>query len=159
MTMKSSCPPNDPEALSQNNAAMTFKIWDDAVEPYFHVELWGPLNVRDLEDCYKQIFNHPNWKTGANILWDARGGTFDHINDYDLEAISDMTCRYKDQGGRGRVAWVVARTVDFGVSRMFEMMNDGKIIFHFEVFRTLAAAQEFLASRDESEQESHRVYF
>ncbi|MDY6792097.1 MAG: hypothetical protein SWH54_12590 [Thermodesulfobacteriota bacterium] len=91
-----------------------------------------------------KIIKHPNWDVALDILWDVRKCTLDHLNNDDLLAIGHMTNKYRKQRGNGLAAWVVSRDIDFGISRMFEMLNENKVIFNFSVFKTIQKAQDHL---------------
>ena len=129
---------------------MNFLITIDKKLPYFQINLSGQFDLHDLEKCYVTIFDHPDWAPGLHILWNAKGCTFEHLDTDDLHAISDMTSQYKQQRGEGRAAWVVSRDIDFGISRMFEMLSKRDVIFDFCVFKTIPEAQDFLSSTDEN---------
>ena len=123
---------------------MDFMIVNDKECPYFQIELAGQFDLQDLESCYVEILNHPNWVVGLDILWDARKCTFAHLGKDNLHAITGMTSKYKEQRGEGRAAWVVGRDIDFGISRMFELLSKDTVIFDFHVFKTIQEAQDYL---------------
>jgi len=129
---------------------MNFKIIKDKELPYFKIELSGQFDLQDLEMCYLKIINHPDWDTALNILWNARKCTFEHLNNGDLSAISDMTNKYREQRGDGLAAWVVSRDIDFGISRMFEILNENKVIFSFRVFKTMQEAQDYISHTNQN---------
>lgn len=111
---------------------------------FFMIALSGRFDVRDLETCYLDMLDHANWKTGADVLWDATDCTFDHLGARDVRAIGEMTEKYREQRGNGKAAWVVGRDVDFGISRMFELLNKEKVVFDFRVFKTVEEAKEWI---------------
>ncbi|MBU0731196.1 MAG: hypothetical protein KKE17_02360 [Proteobacteria bacterium] len=124
---------------------MDYKIAKHTDRPYYQIEISGRFDVPDLENCYMEIINYPGWAPGMDILWDARECTFEHLTNDDLSSIGDMTAKYQELRGKGLAAWVVQRDVDFGISRMFEMLTEGKVIFNFKVFKTMDAAKNFLS--------------
>lgn len=129
---------------------MNFKINKDKELPYFQIELSGPFDLQDLERCYVKFINHPEWDIAHNILWDAGKCTFEHLSNDDLFAIGDMTNKYREQRGNGLAAWVVSRDIDFGISRMFEMLNENKVIFNFCVFKTIQKARNYILTTNQN---------
>ncbi|OGQ96397.1 MAG: hypothetical protein A2521_09270 [Deltaproteobacteria bacterium RIFOXYD12_FULL_57_12] len=129
---------------------MDFKIIKQNELPYYQVELSLKFNLQDLEKCYLEIINHPNWVPGLNIIWDARKCTFDHLRAVELNAIAEMTAKYKEQRGAGLATWVVGRDVDFGIARMFQMLSEDKVIFEFCVFRTIQEAQDCISRANQN---------
>lgn len=126
---------------------MDCTIVHETAVPYYHIELSGQFELDDLERCYVEILQHPDWVPGLDILWDAQKCTFQHLQRDELDAIANMTEKYREQRGAGRAAWVVSTDIDFGISRMFENMNQRKVVFDFSVFMTLPEAKEYLANK------------
>ncbi|MCL7486910.1 MAG: hypothetical protein M8357_01890 [Desulfobulbaceae bacterium] len=128
---------------------MKYQIKKEDNLPYYLVQLSGPLCLDQLEKCYVEIINHPQWKPDTDILWDAQQCIFDHLDSEDLNSIGTMTLKYKEKRGRGKAAWVVAREIDFGVSRMFDILSEGKVAFHFRVFKNMQNARQFFSQGDD----------
>lgn len=118
-------------------------IWDSQI-PNLNIELSGEFDVNDLERCYRQILEHEQWHTGMDILWDVRNCSLTNLSVNDLKAIAWMTDKYKDRRGKGKAAWVISRDVDFGVSRMFELVNQGKLNYNFYVFKSIREAKDWI---------------
>jgi hypothetical protein len=132
-------------AFSQEDE-MEYRIRIDAGLPYLLIELTGDFDVRALEKCYREFLSHPSWKTGMDILWDCRRCSLVSLAESDMRIIGKMTEKYRDARGAGKAAWVVGKDVDFGLSRMFEIINEEKVVFQFRVFRSLAQARDWIAS-------------
>jgi len=115
----------------------------------FLIKLSGRFELRDLESCYKDMLAHDRWKTGTNVLWDATECTFEHLGTKDVRLIGEMTVKYKEKRGNGKAAWVVSRDVDYGISRMFELLNKGKVVFDFHVFKSIEEARVWITAADE----------
>ena len=126
---------------------MEYEILVDSGKPYFQINLSGRFDIDDLENCYQHFIAHPAWKKGKDILWDTRECFSDHLTQSDMQFIGKMTNKYQDKRGPGLAAWVVSREVDFGLGRMFEMINEGRVIFNFKVFRTFADAEKWILSK------------
>ena len=125
---------------------MEYRISFDAGPPYLLIALTGDFDVRTLEECYREFLAHPSWKPGMDILWDCRRCSLISLDADGMKVIGKMTEKYREKRGPGKAAWVVEKDVDFGLSRMFEIINEGKIIFNFRVFRSMEAARDWIAS-------------
>lgn len=125
---------------------MKFQIVYDEKTSSFRINLSGKFNAADLETCYQAIFKQPKWQKGSNILWDAQKSTFEHLKHFDMTSIAAMTNKYGDKRGNGIAAWVMGREVDYGIGRMFEIINENKVVYDFRLFKTIADAEECMMS-------------
>lgn len=123
---------------------MEYTFTRDPDQPYLYIALNGPFDLNRLESCYQAMLARPDWRPGTNVLWDARACSFAHLDQDDVRAIAAMTRKYREQRGRGRAAWLVREAVDYGISRMFQLANEGQVVFHFQVFRSLNQARAWL---------------
>lgn len=123
---------------------MDYQISFDSETSYLQITLLGIFNVTDLETCYKDFLQNPNWESGTDILWDCTKCDLEHLSSNDMKGIGLMTEKYKVHRGPGKAAWVVGKEVDFGLARMFEIINEGKVIFNFRVFRTMDEGKSWI---------------
>ena len=117
---------------------MEYHIIDDDGRSHFTVVLAGEFDCHDLERCYLEMIHHHRWQAGKDVLWDVRRCTSDRLVSSDIRAIATMLHKYGEQRGRGKA--------DYGMSRMFEMMNEATVVFQFRVFRDHNEADQFLRS-------------
>jgi len=125
---------------------MEWQIENPQDTSWFVVRLGGVFRLDDLEACYRELLDRPDWTSGSDIFWDARACDFSDLDLAEIEQIAQMTERYRERRGHGRGAWLVSRDVDFGISRMFELLSEGKVPFTFRVFRVEDEATTWLKS-------------
>jgi len=104
------------------------------------VRLTGTLQATDIKDAFSAMVAHPDFEPGFNSLWDLRGASAARL---DFEALRDVVraaAFKKDARGSGKVAVVVAHDVDYGVSRIYEMLASG-LPTVVNVFRRLEEAE------------------
>lgn len=109
------------------------------------VRLTGTLQADDLKEAFAAMVGHPDFEAGFNSLWDLRGASAARL---DFEALRDVVravATRKDARGRGKVAIVVTQDVDYGVSRVYEMLASG-LPTVVNVFRTLEEAAAWFAA-------------
>ncbi len=112
--------------------------------PFFEIKLTGIFNLDDLESCYLDMLSHEKWIKGADILWDVTECQLDDLDSNLVRQIAIMTTKYAQERGNGRAAWLVNRDIDFGISRMFELINEKKVVFAFNVFKQRKGAEDWL---------------
>jgi len=113
------------------------------------VTLSGPIAIDRWKEAYHQLLSHPDFRKDMNTLWDFRAVEKIHtMEPSDMHAIAREVTDHAEQRGTGRVALVMAREVDFGLARMYELMSDGLVPLSIQVFRDLGKAEAWLAETD-----------
>ena len=98
----------------------------------------------DLEEV-SQLLVGTDWKGSTLYLWDLRSVTRGPDSAAELRHAAQLVERGHKQWAGSRVAIVVARDVDFGMARMFQVFAEDAGV-EFEVFRELEAALDWLGS-------------
>jgi hypothetical protein len=68
------------------------------------------------------------WRDGCDTIFDYRSGTLAHLTGYNLDEKISVLLSHIDRMGNGKMALVLSDQVSFGISRMFELMADGKML-------------------------------
>ncbi|MFQ5703788.1 MAG: hypothetical protein ACE5HT_07180 [Gemmatimonadales bacterium] len=112
------------------------------------ISVTGVVEAREHQLQYEEITrSYPSW----NRLWDFRDADLSQLSESDLASIADFAAQREDPKERPRVALLVGRNVDFGVSRMYEVLAEERYSATFSVFRDEAAAERWLSARDDPE--------
>ena len=106
----------------------------------------GRLTALDIVNVFDELINFPEFKTGMNTLWNVTDATHPDLTTDDIRVIATHVHRFAEKRGNGKVAWVVANDVDFGIGRMFEMLTDREIPMTYRVFRDIVEAKLWLGS-------------
>ena len=82
-----------------------------------------------------------------NEIYDIRQLSGERLTADEIGELADYFQRYaSDRRPPGsRTAIVVARDIDYGISRMIALMSDGRVPFEVEVFRSPEAAEAWIA--------------
>jgi hypothetical protein len=84
----------------------------------------------------------------GNELYDVRQLAGERISAADIDAISNYFKRYGSvRPANSKTAVLVADTLDFGISRMIQMLTDGAVPFKIGVFRSLEEALAWIESK------------
>ena len=123
---------------------MKYTIKGKVSADHFTIEISQQFDINDLEKCYIEIINHKDWKVADDILWNACSCRFNGLDMESLKDIAKMTSKYADKRGNGKAACVVSKDLDFGIARMFELINEGQFGFKFRVFKTVESAIDWI---------------
>ena len=107
------------------------------------VRITGRVTVAEAERAFERLAAHPQYHDGVARLWDLREAKFTGFALNDMRRIGDAAIATLSNPS-GRVALLVAREVDFGLSRMYQAT--GGETLPLQVFRDLEAAEVWLKS-------------
>jgi hypothetical protein len=133
-------------APSRGEKIMEHTIMFDNEMSCFIVSATGPATVRDLRAFIDEVLKDERWRGGMNVIVDYRLAELNFLTSSDAHALADMVKRLKEKVGAGRVAHVVARTVDFGMIRMWENLIEDQVSFGFRVFYSMDDALSWIVS-------------
>ena len=126
---------------------MEFTIHIDDGGAVATMRLTGPVTVTDLEKVIEQMATHPQYHEGMARLWDLRKAKLPRVTQDDMRRLGDIS-RAKTSIPGTRVAVLVAKDVDFGVTRMFMSTEGESLLASTNVFREAEAAEAWLRASD-----------
>lgn len=114
----------------------------------FIVETEGDGTVQGIIAFLDDIISHPSWRPGRFVLLDHRRLTLDKISHQGVEQVSDYFASISDDLGNGKIALVMNRDVDFGITRAWENMTMDRTSMRTHVCRSLEQARAWLLEQD-----------
>ena len=104
-------------------------------------ETWnGPITKQDLIEAIYRLIADPQWEKQMNVIADFRNAKLE-LTTQEMYEYADWV-RQKDS--TKYLAIVVSRTLDFGMSRMFEMLTEPDHYKDSRVFFDLADAEQWI---------------
>lgn len=128
---------------------MDYTVQRDNNLPYQTIKITGELKFEYFDKFYTDLIKNENWEKDKHVLWDLRQCNFDSLNSFNLESISYMISRHEPERGKGKSAIVVTRNVDYGIARMFELINENRFKFNFMIFKAMDEAIQWLSQDEE----------
>jgi hypothetical protein len=108
----------------------------------------GRVTGHDLVEYYRRLRAHPDFRSNLNEIFDAaRVDTFD-VTAEDVRALSSITEEFTKRGVPVRVAIVAPGDLEFGMSRMYEMLQVQSINV-LKVFRDRKTAEDWILANDQ----------
>ena len=104
----------------------------------------GLINVPELIDYLKQLHNAPDFDSGMKVLWDLRKADLSLVSTPDVRSIMESVVKPWRKIERNKAALVVSGALDYGLSRMFQIMMGGETTSTITVFKDLGKAKEWL---------------
>lgn len=110
----------------------------------------GRLGGTDLIEYYRRLRAHPDFRSNLNEIFDATQVEAVDVTADDVRRLSSITEEFTKHGVPVKVAIIAPGDVEFGLSRMYEMLQIQSINV-LKVFRERAAAEAWiLGTRSEA---------
>lgn len=119
----------------------------DADAEVVRIDVTGRPAASDLLELYGRVIGDHG---GRSRLWDYRAADLTGLSGRDLAVIADAVSRKEPEPEGFRVAVVVEKDVDFGISRMYQALAERRLSVPYEVFRNLADAERWLRDGPEA---------
>ena len=104
----------------------------------------GRFLIDDLEAAYAYSFEHPDYKSSMNALWDLLEADIAGVSSEELtEAVKLVQSVTEKRGGGYKVAFVVPDEVSYGITRMFKALGNN-LGFQMSSFRNMDDANIWL---------------
>jgi hypothetical protein len=95
------------------------------IDGIFEAKIYGDVAVKGYRDLLEEIFDHPEWEPGSPIMFDETELKSGTLTVNDVSAIANLCLLYKKQFGSAKVAILVARDLEFGMNRMWQILMEG----------------------------------
>lgn len=103
----------------------------------------GDLGANDIREGLVGVWQRPEFRTRARVLWDLRNANAADLPSSDLRNIAAFESRGRPEHPPVRLAFLVARDVEFGLARMVGVFSEDHLIEQ-NVFRDDEEARRWL---------------
>ncbi len=103
----------------------------------------GRVTGLDLVEYYRRLRAHPDFRSNLNEIFDAAQVDAVDVTAEDVRTLSSITEEFTKRGLPVRVAIVAPGDLEFGMSRMYEMLQVQSINV-LKVFRDRKTAEDWL---------------
>ncbi len=122
---------------------MPIRITVDKQNALIHTHATGHVTGADLIDYYQRLRAHPDFRSNLNEIFDATEVEQIDLTADDVRKLSAFTEEYTSLGVPVRVAIVASGDLEFGMSRMYEMLQVRSINL-LKVFRERSQAERWI---------------
>ena len=106
----------------------------------------GQFTIDELTEALKEVYKNPQYDSEMNVLWDIRDADASSFTMQDITKLSNIVSRQWGTKGESRAAIVVSRDLEYGLSRMYDMLSANQIKSQIKAFRDINEAFEWLSS-------------
>jgi hypothetical protein len=126
---------------------MTIEVEIDKKANLRKHKVTGILTLDALQNKLREIYEEPDYNPDMDVLWDLREADLSSFEADDVDKLSDMVSKFWGTEGKSRAALVVSKDLDYGLSRMYEMLLENRISSIVRIFREIDAALEWIERR------------
>lgn len=110
----------------------------------------GEISFAEIVIAVKQVWKDQRTR---KFLWDFRNGTMGNVSSNELNSVAERIKFQSEQNPGGKSALVSGKSVDFGLSRMFEALVEIKRVPHeIKSFTSYMEAMEWLETKEEEKE-------
>ncbi|MDA3797970.1 MAG: hypothetical protein PF692_02705 [Kiritimatiellae bacterium] len=120
----------------------TIKVSENGT--FFTIVTEGDGDFDGIISFLKDLVSHPQWKPGNKILLDHRALKLDNIKTSGVVAVSEYFKSISAELGKGKIALIMRRDVDFGIARAWEMITEYYVDINIYVFHEFDEAIAWL---------------
>jgi hypothetical protein len=111
-------------------------------------EVKGVISVLELKQHLESYYKSSMYGQSLNSLWDLRDADFSEVKPEQIKKLAEMVGRYWGGPGEAKSALVVSRDLDYGLTRMYEIILSTINSNNVRVFRNIRAAEEWMVESD-----------
>ncbi len=106
----------------------------------------GPLIQNEIISILEDLYTHSPTKF---IIWDLVEASAKYLTSKHIHQIADFVAQYKDKRAGGKTALVASGDLEFGISRMMNILGEIKEVdFEVMVFRNLSDAANWIGVKE-----------
>ena len=122
---------------------MSIDIKYDQNRKVLDVIISGKSDIDEFTSALEKITRSAEYPPDTCAIWDIRNSDLSNVNFQLISEIVKIRSRFTERSNC-RSALIVSSNAQYGLSRMFEMLSEGKIPHQFMVFRDYKEGEQWL---------------
>ena len=132
--------------FSEREGVMSVEIKYDQNRNVLYVTLSGEPEIDEITSALENITNSGDYPPNTNAMWDIRNANISNANYHFVSELVKMRSSFTKRG-HCRSALIVSNDAQYGLSRMFEMLAEGKIPYQLMIFRDYKEGEQWLLEK------------
>ena len=125
---------------------MSVEIKYDQNRKMLDIAVSGILEIDELTSVFETITNSSDYPPDIKAIWDLRKADFSFADYQFANELAKIRSRFTRRGSCPS-AIIVSSNFQYGLSRMFEMLLEGKMPHQLMVFRDYKEGQKWLLEK------------
>ena len=106
----------------------------------------GSININELAKFLKNLYNSDEISPSLNVFWDLRKADFSKVSSSQIRNFTEFIGKNWGIGGKNKAALIVSKDLDYGLSRMYQMLMDNVSQSKISIFKDMDEAEKWIDS-------------
>jgi len=111
---------------------------------HFEIKTEGEAEVSGFDSFLREIFSHPGWIPGTDVLLDHSDLKLHSFRTKDVRSVSRIVTDNKEKIGKGKWAFIISGNFAYGMARMWQIITEEKAPIEINIFKDRDKALEWL---------------
>ncbi len=121
---------------------MELKI--DQEKKIAYIKIIGPASSKDILDAFDIAVSDKKYKKGMGRLWDFTDIDLSSLDSSVISEMANYSLKFPSGIGDVKVAFVVTKTLEYGLTRMFQIHSSMGAKTKVEIFNTIDEAEKWI---------------
>jgi len=119
----------------------------DETKNIAYIKITGPASSKQVLEAFDIAVSSEKYKKGMGRLWDFTEADLSSINSDTIREMAQYSLSFPSGINDVKVTFVTNKTLEYGLSRMFEASSNAKT--PIKVFKTIEKAEKWMTERDD----------
>ncbi len=106
----------------------------------------GNIDTDELTKFLKNLYNSDEINPAMNVFWDLRKANFSKVSSSQVRNFTEFVGKNWGVGGENKAALIVSKDLDYGLSRMYQMLMDNTSQSKISIFKDMDEAEKWIDS-------------
>ena len=107
----------------------------------------GTIDVDKLIKHLQALYISPDFDSDMNALWDIREANSSLVTKEDVTVLIDFVATQWGREAKNKMALVATRDMEYGMSRMYQIMLEGKTTSKVAIFKDIQEAENWIVKK------------
>jgi hypothetical protein len=134
--------------MQNEQFSMELKI--DQEKNIAYIKIIGPVSSKDILEAFDVAVSDEKYKKGMGRLWDFTEIDLSSIESSVIPSMARHSLLFPPGICDVKVAFVVTKTMEYGLTRMFQMHSDLDAKTKVIIFNTIDEAERWMTKKEDS---------
>jgi len=126
---------------------LVMDILFDETKNIAYIKITGLVSSKEILKAFDIAVSSEKYKTGMGRLWDFTEADLSSIDSYTIREMAQYSLSFPPGINDVKVAFATDKTLEYGLSRMFQSFSDAKT--PIRVFKTIKQAETWMIEKDD----------